>query len=155
MNLKTWRFITILLAALAMGMKLAHTLELIPKLQFEPEFYIAVQTSLYSVFGKVGPFLELGALVAAIILAYKLRHRKPAFQYTLVSVITIVCSLAVFLIFAMPANAHINEWSATQVMPDDWMHWAAQWQYAQMTTFILHLIGFSSLITSVIREASD
>jgi hypothetical protein len=45
------RFITFILAALSMGMHLAHALELGPKLQWEPDLYIAVQISLYTAYG--------------------------------------------------------------------------------------------------------
>jgi len=52
----------------------------------------------------------------------------------------------------MPANAHINQWAATQVMPADWARWRAQWQYAQATTFVVHLMGLSALLYSVLKE---
>jgi hypothetical protein len=151
MNIRILRFIGILLAALAMGMHLAHAFELAPKLMWEPSLYIAVQASLYPVFGMVGPFLEVGALLTVSALAWRVRGR-PAFGLTLVSAIAILLSLAVWLLFVMPANAHINQWAATQAMPTDWMHWRAQWQYAQAATFVLHLAGLSALLYSVLRE---
>ena len=44
MNIKTLRFVAVILSALAMGMKLAHAFELPAKLALEPDLYLAVQT---------------------------------------------------------------------------------------------------------------
>jgi hypothetical protein len=151
MNVRTLRFVAIMLSALAMGMHLAHTFELPPKLLWEPSMYLAVQTSLYPVFGTVGPFLEVGSLIAVSILANALRG-TPAFRSTLVSAVAILLSLAVWLVFVMPANGHINEWAATQVMPEDWSRWRAQWQYGQAASFLLHIVGLSALLSSVLGE---
>jgi hypothetical protein len=65
MNIRILRFLAIMLSALAMGMHLAHAFELPPKLMWEPTLYLAVQTTLYPTFGRVGPLLEVGALVVA------------------------------------------------------------------------------------------
>lgn len=152
MNLKVLRFATLLLAALAMGMHLAHAFELPPKLQWGPELYLAVQTSLYPVFGTIGPVLEIGALLCAGVLAFQLRGR-PAFPFTLTSALAIVAALAVWLIFVLPANMHINAWAAApQSVPTDWAQWRDQWQFAQAATFGLHLVGFSALLYSSIQE---
>jgi hypothetical protein len=151
-SLNAWRFVAILLSALAMGMKLAHALELPPKLAMPADLYLAVQTSLYGVFAIVGPIFEVGALLCVSITAFLVR-RTPAFRCTLASVAAICVSLAVWLLFVLPANGHINQWAATQVIPPDWMRWRAQWQYGQAASFALHLLGFSALVYSVVREA--
>ena len=155
MKIRTLRFITLLLAALAMGMHLAHAFELFPKLQWAPELYIAVQTSLYTVFGTIGPILEVGALIFSGILAFQLRQRRPAFQLTLVGFGVILLSLIIWGVVVMPANVHINEWAATGIAPSDWERWRTQWQGAQATIFLFHLTGFSALLFSVIRETTE
>jgi hypothetical protein len=55
MTRKSLTFTAILLAALAMGMHLAHVLELGPKLGWDITLYLPVQTSLYKLFGTIGP----------------------------------------------------------------------------------------------------
>jgi hypothetical protein len=150
-NIRTWRFISLLLAALAMGMHLAHALELAPKLQWDAELYLPVQTSLYEWFGKIGPIFEVGALVLVSILTYRLRARRPAFQFTLVSAVSIVLALLVWVLFVLPANSQIMRIDPGSI-PADWSTWRDQWQFGQAGIFILHIIGFSSLIQSVLVE---
>ncbi len=154
MKIRTWRFISLLLAALAMGMHLAHALELTPKLQWTPELYFQVQTTLYEWFGRIGPIFEVGALICVSILAFRLGRGRPAFRFTLTSSITIVLALLVWVIFVLPANSHIFLFQAGN-LSSDWTRWRDQWQYGQAGIFLLHLIGFSSLIWSVIVETPN
>jgi hypothetical protein len=46
MVLQTWRFITLILAALSMGRAFCHTLELPAKLQYDGSLYLTLQNSL-------------------------------------------------------------------------------------------------------------
>jgi hypothetical protein len=151
MKLKTLTFSAILLAALAMGMHFAHVLELAPKLQWDVPLYLPVQTSLYKLFGTIGPVIEIGALILISILAYQLRSRGPVFTRTAVSAGMIVLALITWALVVLPANGHINQWQV-DVFPPDWTRWRDQWQFGQAGIFVLHLIGFSSLLLSVIPE---
>ena len=153
--IKTLRFIALILAALAMGMHFAHALELPAKLQWEPDLYLAVQTSLYGLFGTLGPVIEIGALIAVSILAYVVRQRRPAFPLTIVSVSMIVLALIVWFAIVLPANRQINLWLTTEALFPDWTRWRDQWQYGQSAIFVLHLIGFSALVGSVTMETTD
>ena len=154
MTTKTWRFISLILAALAMGMHLAHVLELAPKLQWDIELYLPVQTSLYKLFGSIGPVLEIGALIVISILAYRLRSRDRIFKLTALSAGMIVLALITWVLFVLPANGHITQWQV-DVFPPDWTRWRDQWQFGQAAIFILHLIGFSALISSIIGEIPE
>ena len=46
LSLRTWRFITLLLAALALTLESAHLLELPQKLQYDAQMYAAVNGTL-------------------------------------------------------------------------------------------------------------
>jgi hypothetical protein len=151
MKLKNLTFSAILLAALAMGMHLAHVLELPAKLQLDITLYLPVQTNLYKLFGTIGPVLEIGALIAISILAYRLRGRGPVFTRTAFSAGMIVLALLTWVLVVLPANGHISQWQV-DVFPDNWTRWRDQWQFGQAGIFFLHLIGFSSLLLSVIPE---
>lgn len=152
MNIQSLRFSAILLAALAMGMHLAHALELPPKLAWDAGLYQAVQSTLYVWFGRIGPVLEVGALLLVTALAWRLRGRGAVFILTMLSATMLVLSLATWALVVMPANAQLLQWQASGVAPADWSHWRGQWQYGQAGIFVLHLIGFSALLCSVLRE---
>jgi hypothetical protein len=154
MKRKSLTFTAILLAALAMGMHLAHVLELGPKLGWDITLYLPVQTSLYKLFGTIGPVFEVGALIVISILAYRLRGQGRIFNLTALSAGMIVLALITWVLFVLPANGHITQWQV-DVFPDDWMRWRDQWQFGQAGIFVLHLIGFSALISSVIGEIPE
>lgn len=64
-----WRFVTLLFAALALGMAFAHLLEMPPKLRYPASLWVTLQRSLYQAFAPAGAILETGAVVFAAVLA--------------------------------------------------------------------------------------
>lgn len=154
MPLRSLRYFALMLAALAMGMHLAHALELAPKRQWQPELYLAVQMSLYRWFGIIGPVLEIGALLLVSWLALRLRGRS-AFLPTLCSAIALLLALAAWALLVLPANLQLAQWQSTGVMPADWMRWRDQWQFGQAGILGLHLFGYSALLWSLLRETPE
>ena len=152
MNLAPLRLFAVVLAALAMGMHLAHAFELWPKRQWPPELYLAVQSSLYKLFGTIGPVLEVGALILVSVLAWSVRKR-PVVRRTAFSAAMIALSLLTWAAFVLPANMHLGAWQSSGAMPADWMHWRDQWQFAQAGIFFLHLAGFTSLVSTMAGES--
>jgi hypothetical protein len=154
MPLKIVRFLVLLLAALTVGMKFAHVLELAPKLQWNAELYFPVQTSLYRLFGTVGPVIDVSAVLSAAVLAYMLRKRS-AFRLVLAGVAMMLLSLLVWLIIVAPASMTLNAWLTTSSVPADWMRWRDQWQYGQTGSFAFDLTGFCIFVAAMIREIPD
>ncbi len=107
MFLRTWRFITLLLAALGMTMGAAHVLELPAKLGYDAEMYAAVNTTLYRLYGAVGGFIQVSSILAAGALSFLVRGR-PAFRLTLSGALCLVLSLMLWFVLVQPVNA---EWS--------------------------------------------
>jgi hypothetical protein len=88
MFLRTWRFMTLILAALTMGTAYAHTLELPAKLNYDATFWTTINQSLYWGFGHIGGLIEgTTVFLAAPILTVLVRKRQPAFQWTLLGTI--------------------------------------------------------------------
>jgi hypothetical protein len=154
MRTKVLRFVALVLAALTVGMKLAHVLELYPKLQWGPELYYPVQTSLYRVFAVVGPIVDVGAIASIAVLAGWLRKR-PAFGYTLAAGCSMIVSLILWAVIVAPANGHIQEWTSTHAVAADWARWRAAWQYGQSGSFAFDLTGFCLLLISVLKETPN
>ncbi|HVE96126.1 MAG TPA: hypothetical protein VNA67_03985 [Pseudonocardiaceae bacterium] len=77
MSIRVLRAVALLLAALTMGLLLAHVLELGPKFSYPPELYIQLNNSLYVWYGPpLGALLYLGAIVAAAVLTWLVRRRR-------------------------------------------------------------------------------
>jgi hypothetical protein len=150
MRLRAWRFATLLLAALSMGMAWAHALELGPKMALPASDYILVQ-GIYQEFGRLGAVIEPAAIVAAAILTFLVRGRQPAFGFSLAGAVLLAVAFAVWIAFVMPANADLAIWDATEA-PADWQRIRSQWEYAHLARFILQLAGYCALLISVLVE---
>ncbi len=152
MFLRTWRFITIILTALTMGMAFCHTLELPAKMSYNGALWTTVNQSLYRQFGSFpGIFSEVGAIVAAIFLTFLVRKRRPAFYWTLTGAIFLALALVVWFMFVAPMNAEFAQWTVDSI-PADWTRVRNQWEYSHASRFVLQLIGMSTLLLSVLVE---
>jgi len=153
MALRTVRFITLLFTALVMGTTLCHTMELPAKMLYDGDLWATVNKSLYWVFAfPVGAIIEMGAILSAIVLSFLVRKHRPAFRLTLIATVClIVAFFVVWLGFVAPMNAQIEQWKVG-ALPANWTQVRNQWEYSHATGFVLHLVGFSALLFSVLRE---
>ncbi|BAY90642.1 MULTISPECIES: DUF1772 domain-containing protein [unclassified Tolypothrix] len=154
MFLKIWRFITLILVALFMGLEFAHALELPPKMQYDGALYVTMQNSLYRYFGAPGPgaFITVGVVLCAIALTILVRKHRVAFWWTLAG--TLCLAIAFPLIYFLriePVNVVIEQANATS-LPTNWQQLRNQWEYAHATNFICSLAGFSALLISVLVD---
>ena len=153
MVLRGWRFVTLLLAALDMGMAFAHTLELPAKMQYSASFYSTVQHTLYWEFGNwPGILAEMGAILSSAVLIFLVRHRRPALQLTLLGFgLLAIAFFLIWLVFVAPMNVETGRWTLNSI-PPDWTRVRNQWEYAHATRFVLQLIGFCALLLSIVLE---
>ncbi|HKS43410.1 MAG TPA: DUF1772 domain-containing protein [Blastocatellia bacterium] len=152
MRLRVWRFITITLTALLMGMSLGHTLEMPMKMNVDGQLWLTFQHNLYAYFAIIGAPIELGAIITSIVLAVLVRKRRPAFHLTTVAAICIaVAFFLVWLVFTREVNEQTARWTA-QSIPADWAEWRRQWEYSHAIRFVLHLMAFGALVSSVLFE---
>jgi len=153
MFLKTWRFITLILVRLFMGLEFCHALELPAKMQYDGVLYVTIQNTLYGYFGLPGPgaFITLGAL-SAVVLKFLVRKRRSTFYWTLAGTICLVlASPVVFFLFIEPVNVMIEQ-ATPESVPAGWIRLRNQWEYSHAANFVLSLIGFSALLLSVLVE---
>ncbi|GAP96620.1 hypothetical protein NIES2104_31630 [Leptolyngbya sp. NIES-2104] len=154
MFLKIWRFITLILVALFMGLEFAHTLELPAKMQYDRTLYITIQNSLYRYFGAPGPgaFITVGAVLCAIALTVLVRKRRPAFWWTLAGTLCLAIAFpAIYFLRIEPVNVVIEQ--ATAVVSADWVRLRNQWEYAHAMNFIFSLVSFSAFVISIVVDA--
>ncbi|MDQ3763397.1 MAG: DUF1772 domain-containing protein [Actinomycetota bacterium] len=155
MLIKSWRFITLVLAALLVGTTFCHLLELPAKIQYPASLYLTLHRTLYVAFGPPGPgpFIEIGAILAAAVLVFLVRRRRPAVWLTLIGAVSLAAGLGVYFAFVEPANVAMKR-MIIDAPPADWTRWREQWEYGHAARFVFDLIGFSALALSVILEAS-
>jgi len=151
-----WRFLTIVLAALALTMTSAHVLELPQKMTYTPEMYAAVNTTLYRYFAIVGGAYQIGAIVSAAVLAFVERMRPATFRWTLAGAVLLAASFVSWLVLVQPVNQEVAAALETspQTIASLWLQLRDRWEYGHATGFVLHLAGFCALVMAVVRDAS-
>jgi hypothetical protein len=145
---------TLVLVALLMGMTWCHVLELPAKMQYPATLYLTLHRTLYVAFGppNIGAFIEVGSIVAAAVLVFLVRQRRPALWLTLLGAVSLAAGLAVYFAYVEPANVALKS-MALEAPPAGWKDWRVQWELGHAAHFVLHLIGFSALVLSVVLEA--
>jgi hypothetical protein len=151
--LRTWRFITLLLAALGLILGGAHVLELPPKMAYDAELYAAVTSTLYGLFGSVGAVIQVGSILAAAVLSFLVRGR-PSFHLTLFGTLCLVLSLVLWFALVAPVNA---EWlrvmeSTPESVAATYERLRPRWEYGHVAAFAAWLTGYAVLSLSVLKE---
>jgi hypothetical protein len=157
MLIKTWRFVTVLLVALLLGLAFAHVLERPAKMLYDADLYVTLQKTLYVAWGppNVGGFLEPAAILATLSLTFVVRKRKRAFWLTLGAGFALLLAFPViFFIFVAPANAAFLAAPSTSI-PADWMELRARWETGHAIRFVLQMLALSLLILSILLETGN
>jgi hypothetical protein len=149
---KLLRLATVLLVALSMGAALGHALEMPAKLALDGTMWLTLQQTLYAPgWGTFGAAFEAGAVISAPVLAFLLRHRRPAFAWTALGAACMLAAHAAFWILLDPINAEIA--AASPESPA--AHWAslrAQWEYTHAARAGLQLAALGFLVQSILSE---
>lgn len=148
------RFITIVMSSLALTMTSAHVLELPQKMQYGPQLYTSVNTTMYRYFAIVGGVYSMGSIVAAVVLAILVRNNRPVFWWTLAGVVLLVLWFFSWLVLVAPVNNQVAAalQSAPESVPELWMRLRERWEFGHATGFVMQLLGFSALAISIIIE---
>ncbi|HEX7010393.1 MAG TPA: hypothetical protein VF184_10450 [Phycisphaeraceae bacterium] len=170
MAIAMWRLAALLLTALSMGLAFCHVMELPAKMMHPPQFYAAVNSTLYGAFGVIGAAVVVGGVAATAVLAWLVRQRRPAFRWTLAAAICFALSLAMWRILVYPVNAEaVRAWESVYAAEIETLElevfrsppepvvqvWAQQrqrWEYGHATTFVIQLLGFGALAWSILVE---
>jgi hypothetical protein len=152
--LRGWRFLTIVLAALALTMTSAHVLELPQKMQYDAQLYSAVNTTLYRYFATIGGVYSLGAIGAASVLAFLVRTHRSACGWTLAAAVLFVLWFLSWVMVVAPVNTQIAAalQAAPETVPALWMQLRERWEYGHAAGFVIQLLGFCALVISVLVD---
>ena len=102
--MKTWRFVTIMLVAIALSAALAHLMELPGKMDYDRRLYVTLHRTLYPTFGQTAGWAEAAALASVVGLAWGVRKRGVAFPITVTAAACQLAAMAVFLAVVQPAT---------------------------------------------------
>lgn len=123
-------------------------------MQYSPELYTAVNTTLYRYFAIVGGTYQVTSIVAAGVLAFLVRRHVPAYQWTLFAVVCLGLAFVSWILLVAPVNSQIAAAleRAPQSVPGLWMRLRNRWEYGHATGFVIQLVGFGALVQSLLVE---
>ncbi|MEP0902924.1 hypothetical protein [Nodosilinea sp. FACHB-13] len=152
--LRAGRFIALMLAALSLSLSMAHLLELPQRMQFDQQLWVEVTIveNVYRLFGSVGAGFEMGAILAAIALAFWVRRRGAVFYWTLGGAVLLGLAFVGWLLFVLPMNTEFSTW-LTKPVPADWTRYRNQWEYAHAAIALIKTLSLSCLLVSVLLDA--
>jgi len=153
MLLKAWRFITIMLAALSMGIAFCHLLEMPSKMTYTGALWLALLQTLYGAFGTIGGVIEIGAVVTAAVLVFLVRRRRPAFGWTLLGTLCLLAAHIAWWVWVAPVNATMVPLTP-ETLPAGWTALRNQWEYTHAARAILQILGLGALLFSILAENS-
>jgi hypothetical protein len=149
--MRTLRFLTLMLAALSMGMVFSHLLEMPAKLAYPGPVWLMLQQTLYGNFRILGLGLEAGAVLCALVLTVAVRRRQPARGWTLFGALCLAGSHAAWWASAAPVNVALAQYTA-QTLPADWALLRAQWEYTHALRAVLQVAACGALLASLLAE---
>ena len=152
MLLKAWQFITIMLTAVLMTMGFTHLWQLPQRLAYDGVLWLDTLT-FYVKFGPAGPgpVIEVAALLAAIILVFLVRGRRPAFALTIVAVFLLAASTALWWTLIYPVNRELLTWTV-ETLPQNWTDFRDQWEYTHSARAALMFLALGTLVAAAIIE---
>jgi len=155
MVLRTWRFLTLMLASLSLSPSMAHLLEMPQRLKFNQQLWVDVTvfSNVYRWFGSVGALFEVGAILAAIALTILVRKHRSVFYWTLAGTLLLITAFVSWILFIAPMNAEFAQW-LTNPIPADWTRYRDQWEYAHAINAVIKLLALSLLVFSVLLGTS-
>jgi hypothetical protein len=149
--MRPWRFLTIMLTALGMGMAFGHVLEMPAKLAYQAPVWLLLQQTLYGNFRVLGLLLEVGALACALTLCMLVRAHRPTLGWTLLATVCLLGAQAAWWLGVLPVNAQVAQFTA-ETLPPDWKLLRVQWEYTHAVRAVLQASALAALVLSVLAE---
>lgn len=160
------KIVTVLLAAVAMGMALAHALELPGKLRLPKDHYLAVQAIYYPGF-TCGGAAEPLSIATTASLAFLTPTASASFCLTVSACIALLLTQAIYWISIHPVNsfwlrdirlegasrAFFAIGSGVRKRSDEteWTYFRDRWEYSHLARAVLAVAAFILLVAAVTR----
>jgi hypothetical protein len=151
MMLKVIRFVSLICAALALGVTLTHDLEIPGKDLLSGAEWLMVQNTFYGGFALVGGVAEVLGLLSTGLLAFFLRRQRTAFILTLLAALSFAGMLAVFALGNNPINVQVASWTP-QTIPAHWRSVRDAWDSFHAASSALAALALILLLLAVLRD---
>lgn len=154
MLVKALRFLSLVCAALVLGLTLTHNLEIPGKRMLSGAEWLQVQHTFYGGFAIVGGITETFGLLSTALLAFLLRWRRMALILTLIAALCFAGMLALFAFGNNPLNQQIASWTP-MTLPANWRTVRDAWDSFHAASSGLSALSFVCLLIAVLRDTSS
>jgi uncharacterized membrane protein len=151
MIVKALRFVSLLCAAVALGLTLTHDLEIPGKHSLDGAEWLNVQHTFYGGFAIVGGIAEVLGLISTGALLVLLRAQRTSFVLTLLAALSFLGMLALFAFGNSPLNQQIAAWTP-QTLPANWQQVRDAWDRYHAISSVLAAVAFTVLLVDVLRQ---
>jgi uncharacterized membrane protein len=151
MIVKALRFVSLLCAALALGLTLTHDLEIPGKHSLDGAEWLNVQHTFYGGFAILGGIAEVLGLISTGALLVLLRAQRTSFVLTLLAALSFLGMLALFTFGNNPLNQQIAAWTP-QTLPANWQQVRDAWDRYHAISSVLAAVAFTVLLIDVLRQ---
>ena len=154
MLLRIVRFFTLMLASLGMTFGAAHTLELVPKMNYDPDLYVKVTSTLYRYYGTIGGPIQVSSILASVTLSFLSRHSR-GFWLTVAGTFCLIVSLGLWFVLVQPVNVewgNVLQTGPRSAVVQSYLKLRERWEYGHVAAFIVWFFGVALLTLSVIAD---
>ncbi len=145
MFLKILRFVSIVCAALVLGLTVTHDLEIPAKRLLDGASWLNMQHTFYGGFAIVGGISEILGLLSTSASLILLRRHRVAFVLTLISVICFVGMIALFALGNNPLNQQIATWTPA-TLPANWPQVRDAWDSFHAFSSVFAAVALTVLL---------
>ncbi|GHO97502.1 hypothetical protein KSF_075500 [Reticulibacter mediterranei] len=149
--LKTLRFLSLICAALVLGLTLTHDLEIAGKHMLSGANWLTVQHTFYGGFAIVGGSAEVLGLLSTGLLAFLLRGQGTTLRVTLIAALCFAGMLVLFTFGNHPLNQQIASWTP-ETLPRDWRVVRDAWDRFHAASSVLSVLSFVCLLIALLRD---
>lgn len=151
MFLRMTRFVSLVCAALALGLTVTRDLEIPGKHLLSGANWLLVQQTLYGGCAIVAGVAEALGLISTGVLIYLLRKRRTAFILMLVAAIGFAGMLALFAFSNSPLNQQILPWTP-ETLPVNWRQIRDAWDSFYAASSALAALTLTVLLIATLRD---
>ena len=160
-----FHILVLLLVAIAMGLSLAHALELPGKLRLPRDNYIATQAIYYPGFTYGGLFGEFGGMVGLIGMLFLLPLAGTAFWWAAAALALMIAAHAVYWLMTHPVNGFWLKdtelsglgaafFTRAKGEAADWTQLRDTWEYSHVVRAVLQMAAFIAAALSLAFRAA-
>jgi uncharacterized membrane protein len=151
MLVKALHFVSLLCAAVALGLTLTHDLEIPGKHTLAGSEWLNVQHSFYGGFAIVGGMAEVLGLISTGVLLVLRRGERTSFILTLLAALSFLGMLALFAFGNYSLNQQIATWTP-ETLPANWREVRDAWDRFHAISSVLAAVAFTVLLVDTLRQ---